>query len=173
MNTPHRHDLLIDRLADHVLEHGLAASSLRPLAKAAGTSDRMLIYYFTDKDAVIAAALDRVAVRMVALLDAAAPPTPLAPEALRAQLDPMLGDPAVWPFMRLWLEMASRAAQGDAAIREVGARIGRTLADWLARHLDVPVDERAAIAAMMLVETEGSVLLTALGLGDLVAIARK
>ena len=37
-----RRALLLGKLADHVLAHGLSASSLRPLAKAAGTSDRML-----------------------------------------------------------------------------------------------------------------------------------
>ena len=35
---------LLDRLAAHVIAHGLSAASLRPLAKAAGTSDRMLMY---------------------------------------------------------------------------------------------------------------------------------
>ena len=41
---------LIDKLADHVLADGLLHASLRPLAKAVGTSDRMLLYYFKDKD---------------------------------------------------------------------------------------------------------------------------
>jgi len=43
MAATDRHDALIDWLADHVLAHGLSASSLRPLAKAAGTSGRMLL----------------------------------------------------------------------------------------------------------------------------------
>jgi len=33
-----------------VLEHGLIGLSLRPLAAALGTSDRMLLYHFRDKD---------------------------------------------------------------------------------------------------------------------------
>jgi AcrR family transcriptional regulator len=54
MASDDRLSLLLDRLADYVLAHGLTASSLRPLARAAGTSDRMLLYYFADKDAVMA-----------------------------------------------------------------------------------------------------------------------
>ena len=41
---------IIERLTAYVLAQGLSASSLRPLAKAAGTSDRMLLYHFADKD---------------------------------------------------------------------------------------------------------------------------
>jgi AcrR family transcriptional regulator len=172
MPATDRHDALIDRLADHVLAEGLAASSLRPLAKAAGTSDRMLLYYFDDKDAVIGAALERVAQRMVVLLNMAAPPAPLAPELLRDHLAPLMQDAAVWPYMRVWLDMAARAAQGDAAIRAVGARIGQAFLDWIARHLDMPPAERAGAAARLLIEIEGTVLLASLGLDEAIAAAR-
>jgi hypothetical protein len=37
-----RHDDLLDRVTDYVLEHGLIGLTLRPLAAAIGTSDRML-----------------------------------------------------------------------------------------------------------------------------------
>jgi len=172
MAATDRHDALIDRLADHVLAHGLSASSLRPLAKAAGTSDRMLLYYFADKDAVIAAALERVAARMVMMLDMAAPPAPLAPVALRDHLAPIMQDALVWPYMRVWLDMAARAAQGDTAIRVVGAGIGRSFLAWLARHLDVPASEQPAAAARLLIEVEGTVLLASLGLDDAIRAAR-
>lgn len=170
MSTAPRHAALIDKLADHVLANGLAASSLRPLARAAGTSDRMLLYYFADKDAVIAAALERVAQRMVALLDMAAPPVPLAPDALRDHLAPLLSDQNVWPYMRVWLDMAARGAQGDAAIRAVGSGIGLAFLDWLGRHL--AAEDREAAAARLLIEIEGTVLLASLGLDDAIAAAR-
>jgi AcrR family transcriptional regulator len=37
-------DKVVERLAGHLLEHGLARTSLRQLAAAAGVSDRMLLY---------------------------------------------------------------------------------------------------------------------------------
>lgn len=167
-----RLDHLTDRLADHILAHGLAASSLRPLARAAGTSDRMLLYYFADKDAVVAAALGRIARRMIALLDAAAPHEPLPPDALRRHLDPLMANPAVAPFMRVWLDMAARAAHGDQAVRAIGARIGEAFLDWLARHLAVADDVRRASAARLLIEIEGTALLASLGLDDAINAAR-
>ena len=45
---------LLDRMAAHLLAHGLEGANLRPLARAAGTSDRMLLYYFADKEELFA-----------------------------------------------------------------------------------------------------------------------
>jgi AcrR family transcriptional regulator len=51
-----RHDLA-EAATDYVLEHGLLDLSLRPLAAALGTSDRMLLYHFGSKDELVAAVL--------------------------------------------------------------------------------------------------------------------
>jgi AcrR family transcriptional regulator len=48
----HRTDLL-DRAVDFVCSHGLSDLSLRPLAKALGTSPRTLLYYFGSKDDLV------------------------------------------------------------------------------------------------------------------------
>ena len=47
----------LDGMAQHVLTHGLTHASLRPLAQAVGTSDRMLIYHFGSKEGVVGALL--------------------------------------------------------------------------------------------------------------------
>jgi AcrR family transcriptional regulator len=52
-----RRDTLADAATDYVLEHGLIALSLRPLAAALGTSDRMLLYHFDGKDDLVATVL--------------------------------------------------------------------------------------------------------------------
>src|SRR5690349_315476 len=46
---------LTDGALRYVLEQGLVGLSLRPLAAALGTSDRMLIYHFGSKDALVTA----------------------------------------------------------------------------------------------------------------------
>jgi len=51
---PMTRDSLLPLLAAHVLTHGLGQASLRPLARAAGTSDRMLLYHFGSKEALMA-----------------------------------------------------------------------------------------------------------------------
>ena len=53
-----KRDDLAEQATDYALENGLIGLSLRPLAAKLGTSDRMLIYHFGSKDALIAAVLD-------------------------------------------------------------------------------------------------------------------
>ncbi|MFN5902829.1 MAG: TetR/AcrR family transcriptional regulator, partial [Novosphingobium sp.] len=109
MSRENRKAALVRAMADNVLAEGLGGVSLRPLASAVGTSDRMLLYYFPDKPALIAAVLEEVAARMITLLEAVKAPEPVPAEVLEARLLPMVLDPAVWPFMQLWLEMAAQA----------------------------------------------------------------
>lgn len=44
---------LLERAADHVLEHGATDSSLSELARAVGSNNRMLLYYFGSKEEVL------------------------------------------------------------------------------------------------------------------------
>ncbi|MGY2873341.1 AcrR family transcriptional regulator [Marmoricola sp. URHA0025 HA25] len=64
MAVSHREELL-DKVTDHVLSHGLIGLSLRPVAAAVGTSDRMLIYHFTSRDALVSAVVARATERAV------------------------------------------------------------------------------------------------------------
>jgi len=70
-----RRDDLLDRVTDHVLERGLIGVTLRPLAAATGTSDRMLIYHFGSRDALVSAVVARSTERAIAEVDAL-PPAP-------------------------------------------------------------------------------------------------
>ena len=64
---------LAEAATDHALEHGLIGLSLRPVAAALGTSDRMLLYHFTDKDDLVATVLRVSNDRSVAELRALPP----------------------------------------------------------------------------------------------------
>lgn len=166
-----RRAVLLDRIADHVLEHGLSASSLRPLAKAVGTSDRMLLYYFADKSELMAATLTHIAGRMVAAMSAYAAPDPIPFEALRLRLVALVHAEAMWPYMRLWLEIATLAAQGDGLYRTVGGGLGRGFIAWGAAQLDCAEAEREREAARLMIIVEGTVVLKSLGLDDVLALA--
>lgn len=52
-----RREDLVGAATDYVLEAGLIGLSLRPMATALGTSDRMLNYHFGSKDELIASVL--------------------------------------------------------------------------------------------------------------------
>ena len=57
VETSTRREALGEAATDYALDHGLIGLSLRPLAAAVGTSDRMLLYHFKDKDELVAAVL--------------------------------------------------------------------------------------------------------------------
>ena len=61
-----RRETLLDQVTDHVLQHGLIGLTLRPVAAAIGTSDRMLLYHFHSRDELVAAVVARASDRGVA-----------------------------------------------------------------------------------------------------------
>jgi AcrR family transcriptional regulator len=161
-----RRQELVAAVAGHVLVHGLGRTSLKELAAAAGTSDRMLLYYFPDKAALMAATLDHLAATLMAALDAQRAPEALAEGPLLDRLSAQVQAPESWPFLQLWLEIAARAGRGDAEFQTVAARIGQGFLDWVAGQLSAPDEAtRAAAARRVLASVEGQVVLKAVGLG--------
>jgi AcrR family transcriptional regulator len=158
----------LNLLANHVLQHGLAASSLRTLAKAAGTSDRMLLYYFKDKPEIIAATVEVIAARMVLRMNEMVSPQPMPIEPLLQHLAAVISQHEFRPFMRLWLEIASLAAHGDPFYAQVGEVIGRGFLTWGAAQLADDGENHARDSAKLLIMIEGIVFLNSIGLNDVV-----
>jgi AcrR family transcriptional regulator len=65
-----RREALLEQVTDHVLAHGLIGLTLRPLAAAIGTSDRMLIYHFRSRDALVSEVVAHATSRAIAEVDA-------------------------------------------------------------------------------------------------------
>lgn len=151
---------LLAALAAHVLQNGLNTASLRPMAAAAGTSDRMLIYHFGSKDGLIGALLDYLAAEMARGLDIALPPGPLDSEAeLVARIAGLMRSDAFRPYVRVWLDIVSAAAQGQAAHRQAGRAIIDVYLDWIAlRH---PSGKAGAPFVLTLIE--GMLVMDAVG----------
>jgi AcrR family transcriptional regulator len=163
-------DTLLDSLADHVLAHGLAASSLRMLAAAAGTSDRMLLYYYADKSALMAAVLERIGARLLGELMARGATEPLPLDPLRRRLVALLGADDLWPYMQLWFEIAAQAARGDPFALQIGSRMGEGFLMWGAAQLECDDEaDRPAQAAELLAAIDGAMVLKAVGMRDTVA----
>jgi AcrR family transcriptional regulator len=51
---------LLDAIVAYLVQHGVAELSLRPLAKAVGSSPRVLLYYFGSKEDLVATAVTRL-----------------------------------------------------------------------------------------------------------------
>jgi AcrR family transcriptional regulator len=158
-----RRDALVDLMADHVLAQGLAAASLRPLAAAAGTSDRMLLYYFADKDAILTAVFARISERFVPLL-LGGEVGQVCPAALRARLWRQFRAAAAQPFLRLYLELCMAACRGEQPHRRVAAGMAEAFLAFAASQLDVAEQERAVQAALVVAQVDGLLLLEGIGL---------
>jgi len=153
---------IVDRLVPFLLAAGLGAASLRPLARAAGLSDRMLLYYFRDKEEVLSAALTQGARQLTVLLDAAIDDRRRDAATLEADLRRAMEDEGFWPFTCLWFEIAANAARGDPLYRQVGGAIAAGFCDWIADRLAIDdADARRAAAWRLLALIEGAQLLRA------------
>ena len=160
-----RREAAIERMADHVLSEGLGAATLRPLAAAAGTGDRMLLYYFADKDELLTATLARIAARMTVQLDRAIPVEPRRPfPVLLERVWAALASESLQPFMPLWLDLASGAARGLQPHRDVAGEIADGFLAWVTIRLQPESDgEPSLLAPLFLTSIEGMYLLKAIG----------
>lgn len=165
-----RRAALLDAMADHLLAHGLAGSPLRALARAAGTSDRMLLYYFADRDELLGALLDHVADRLKTMLDAVDPsPQPWA-DLLRAMWQ-QARTPALRPYLQLFLELGAAAGRGEEPHRTAAARIAAGFIDWTAARLDRGDGPVRARATLLLATLDGLTLIDGAGCADDAAAA--
>ena len=120
-----RRDELAEAATDYVLEHGLIGLSLRPLAQALGTSDRMLLYHFRDKDDLVATILRTTTERSVRNLRY----LPLAPSLRTAVLDLWRAETAM-PQQRCQRLYVEAAALGLFGREPYATQVRRANADW-------------------------------------------
>jgi AcrR family transcriptional regulator len=125
-----RQDELLELAYRYVLSHGLADMSLRPLAKAIGSSPRVLLYLYGSKDALIRALLDRARSDELAAIDAFREVGSAAglPNSAR-QVWEWLSAPGHRLLLGLWVE-----AYGRSLVDPAGPWAGfaaQTVQDWL------------------------------------------
>lgn len=162
------------RLASYVLEHGLGQTSLRQLALAAEISDRMLLYYFRNKDDVLQAVLGQLAGELALLLAAALPPEErVSPAELYTRTASLAASPALRPYMEIWGEMAAAAARKEQPFAAITDGIAQGFQLWIESRLAIEdEEERRAMASLLMVMVDGGALLEALDGGRITARAR-
>lgn len=144
-----RREQLLESVVDHVLAHGIAHATLRGLATAVSSNNRMLIYYFGSLDELIVAALHRAEVRFVGMTtifddfgDRRIP--------LRTRLESTwatIADPRNRPFHRLFFEIFGLAGFERERFSELLGVIGTEWADILAAaYADEGLSSEAAAA---------------------------
>jgi AcrR family transcriptional regulator len=164
---------IVATLASHFLEAGLGDIGLRRLAEVAGTSDRMLLYYFENKDELVTAVLSEIGRGLAETLGEIVGPTPLAPHRALALLWRTLKRDAFANQLRIWLDLSSQASRGDPLFGAIVSQMAAGWIAWLAAMLDVPKADKAPLAILMMGAVDGQLVLfpTDLSKGD-AAIAR-
>ncbi len=133
INQVSRRDELLELATDHVLTHGLIGLSLRPLAAAIGTSDRMLIYHFASRDALVTAIIARVNDRSVEAIRSMTPAKTVRDGVLvlweAYQREPMLS------CEQVYVQATASGLLGEepyrSGVRRANDRWGQALSDWL------------------------------------------
>jgi AcrR family transcriptional regulator len=152
---------LAERLLDHVLRHGFAGKGVRELAKAAGLSDRMLLYYWPTKVQVVSAVLEAAAARIVGMLEQSLANERLPYDRLRSHVVGIAMDAGAWPYMRLWLEVVAAAARGESPYDEAAHTIGNAFLLWIRKQMR---DGTRNESLKLLGEIEGLLVLKAVKL---------
>lgn len=161
---PMTKDSLLPLLAAHVLAEGLGQASLRPLARAAGTSDRMLLYHFGTKDALIADLLGFIARTYAATLDAALAGERLATRGqVAARILKYARSDGAQAFTALWWEIVAGAARGEASYRAAAQAMMDELLGWLEGQMPEGDPDPKGGARYLLTLIEGTLMLAAIG----------
>ena len=131
-SSPRRDDLL-ELAYQHVLTHGLADMSLRPLASAIGSSPRVLLFLFGSKDGLVRALLERARADELALLEQLRARTGTADGttlgAVTAEIWHWLAMAEHRALLTLWAEAYTRSLTDPEGAWNGFAR--GTVRDWL------------------------------------------
>jgi AcrR family transcriptional regulator len=151
---------LTEAALGYVLDNGLIGLSLRPLAAALGTSDRMLVYHFGGKDSLVADVVQLASERLVESLEE--PRAPLhTPGDLVRHAWQVLGSSAATGAMRLYLELCVLSVRDPGRWTGAQQRIREPWATMLGRALtevDVRAEAVPALADLVLDTVDGLLL---------------
>lgn len=130
-----RRDDLLAAACDYVLTHSLIGLSLRPLAAAVGTSDRMLIYHFGSRDRMVSAIIEETIVRSVRVIEAL-PSAPTPADAVHRLWDLLQAEP-MRHHEDVYLQAAATGQLGEEPYRSAARTANdvwcRAVEDWFAR----------------------------------------
>ena len=153
-----RREALLDRILDYACDHGISELSLRPLAKAVGSSPRVLLYYFKSKDALLAEVMDAARARQTAQLANVKFTSGLSAREICSLCWQMMSDARYETLYRLFYETFALAMVDP---ERFPGYVDRAIGDWLtfiaapSIAAGAPRDEALAFATMILAGFRG------------------
>ena len=128
MARPNHREELLRAAVEHVSVNGVSDLSLRALAKALGTSHRMLIYHFGSKEELLVSIVEEnEKTQKASLMGAFAREDTSLTGALLSAWQ-RLANPEMWPSERLFFELYGQALQGR---RGTTALLDGIVSSWI------------------------------------------
>lgn len=144
---------LLELVADHVLAHGASELSLSELARAVGSNNRMLLYYFGSKEEVLQqatlVAFERFPVLEGALRRLRTGDAPLRDRLLRVWAD--IAHPDNRPFLALFFQAFGVALYHPERNAELFQRLG---GEWVAEVQQALTAEGMPVARAQVLATQ-------------------
>ena len=150
-----------EKVAAYLLTHGLADGGIRALAKAAGTSDRMLIYYFGSKEQLVREAMGLVVGGLSAQLEAVLGGKRRSRSRLLEELTDACSAPEMFPMIQVWFEVVGLAARDVGPYKDISHDIAGVFISWIEQHL---ASRQQSQAADLFAHLEGRMLLHVIGI---------
>jgi len=119
---------LLDAIVNHLTTHGVADLSLRPLAKAVGSSPRVLLYYFGSKEDLVVKALARLRERQRGTFGRMKEANFASPSEACREIWKHMSAPASEPLFRLFFEAYSLALRHP---KQFAHFLRTAVEDWL------------------------------------------
>ncbi|MFC3851330.1 TetR/AcrR family transcriptional regulator [Salinispirillum marinum] len=141
------------------LAKGFSDMGLRQLADALGTSDRMLLYYFGSRDALLETVLLDIAQQLSTQLDENFGDRVFSPNEFLDVLWQSALDEAFADYLRLWLDISAKANRGDPLLTAIANKISHNWIRWAAGRLSADDAQTVAYATLMLSTVDGLLIL--------------
>ncbi len=152
---------IIQHIAHYLMQEGFLNTGLRTLARVAQTSDRMLIYYFESKEALIGEALQSLAEGLVRQLDSLLGTHERSGSTLLEELLTASYEQAFKPILQLWFEIVGLSMRGQEPYAEITQSIAKNWLQWTHSRLH---DDEKPNAQALFAQLEGHLMLRLIGL---------
>lgn len=159
MGHKYSRDEILEGAVQAAVEHGLSALTFGRLAGHLGTSDRVIVYYFPTKNALITDVLVAVGLRLQDVLARAFPEAAADHRQMAAAAYPALADPAVDPLFAVYFEACGLAAANVAPFHEVAPQLMTAWTTWLADFFTGPRARRTREAEATMALIDGLLLM--------------
>ena len=153
---------IAEELSEYIIENGMKESSLKQLATKIGTSDRMLIHYFKDKETLMITIFNIVIIKLINVLNDLVKEK-MTIKAFTLFLGKEMNSVQITKFMKISLELISLSITGDSYYKKIGKNQINFFYEWIYNSLDVEDEvDKSEAASFLLSLIEGTVLLHSL-----------